>query len=485
MQQPISFRVIAGIMLLALGTRGAYISYNHYVNSDSVWTFQARAALHAAKEIRGDHTPTPGSSHQDAEAMFVHGVNGQTYLHLLIWQLCGTSSYVHMQWLQLLIDTLLTWPILLIGCLIGNKRVGLLAGITYAVFLPQLWLAVVPGYDFWATVGFIGSTYFCLVGFHQLPTNKANGCIYLLMGAFAAGLAACVRPTVILYPIFLTSMFGLSAFRNWRGNFLAGSMTVIGLCCGYLPVLIDNYVTYGQSCRPPSVTAHQFWCGVGQYPNSYGVVDDDGSILEFYERLTGRNGPKYQYSEDYVNVLKDQALTYVLAHPLHYTGCVIRRGVLIYSGMGLRQARLDADIWKTHADIVARRDLRGRDISRYGYIIGTLRYLARYPLLYALYPLLLLPVIGMMWSLLRERRLIVCLAATPLLYTICVFAPYYYCERCVIAAYAAAIPVWILGLDRLWDQCRSGITSRFAMWMKNRNMTHMPNNAAGASSMAA
>lgn len=453
--KPATFwRALGCIVLLAFLLRGLYFAYNHHVNANSTWTWQARAALHAAKRMVGEGSPTPGVGDQDADFMFAHGVNGQTYLHLFLYRIAGQSSYAHIQMLQLGLDGCLTLAVVLIGVLIGDRMVGLVAGLAYAVFLPQMWLAIVPGYDFWASAGFLASTCLFLWGIHKAESQPWMSLGWLFLGAWLAALAACVRPTVLLYPFsfgFLHLMLGRGP---WPTRVTGTAVLGVGTFLGHLPVLIHNYVTYGSAWRTPNVTIHQFWCGVGQYPNPYNVQDDDGSIREFYERLTGKTGPEYQYHEDYVRVLKREASAYLQAHPFHYAACVARRALHMLSGIGLRQARLDADVWKDHSEIVARRTLREQYITAHGFVVGVLLYLFRHLHLYTFYPLLVVPVLGFVAALVWERRALVWLAACPLLYSIAVFAPFYYCERCVIAAYAATLPVWVLGMSSLGIRLR-------------------------------
>src|SRR5262249_10507008 len=120
---------LLGVVLLALVLRGSYFLYNQWVNADSPWTWQARAALHAEKRFMGDTDPTPRMSDDAAEFMFVYGANGQTYLHIAIAWVCGKSSLTHMQVLQMFVDALLTLPIMFIGWTIGGRRVGILSGV--------------------------------------------------------------------------------------------------------------------------------------------------------------------------------------------------------------------------------------------------------------------------------------------------------------------------------------------------------------------
>jgi len=460
---------LALILLLALAVRGFVLAYNVQVNGDSVWTWQARAALHGAKLLTGDARPTPAIDDVAADFMFVYGVGGQTYLHLAWMACCGTSSYLHMQVLQLSVDTLLTLPIILIGWVLGGRKVGLLAGLGYAVFWPQVWLAVVPAYDFWASAGFIAATAQFLWGMRCQEDRQRAWLVWFCCGALTAALAACIRPTVLLYPAAWVGLWCLVARCTWLARCGGVAAVACGLFLGHLPVLVHGYYVFGAGVRPPGNAIHQFWCGVGQYPNPYGVADHDGSVCQFYERLTGRKGPDYQFSDDYVAVLKREATTYLQTYPGHYVSCVARRGALLVSGIGLRQARLDADVWRAQGDIVARREERGELVRQYGTVRGLLWYALRHPDMYASYPLLLLPCLGVCAAFVWQRRALVWLASMPLLYSVALFAPYYYCERCVISAYAAVVPVWVLGLVVLWEQAR-----RLCQWLAGRHRVEPP-----------
>lgn len=163
----------------------------------------------------------------------------------------------------------------------------------------------------------------------------------------------------------------------------------------------------------------------------------------------GRPAPLYGNSADYINVLTAEASVYVRAHPSHYGSCVLRRAMLISTGLGLRQASIDADIWKAADAVERRRAEREALAATHGRAVGLAIYAARHSGLYLAYPLLLVPPLGLLMAMVQPQRRLLLLAACPVLYTVLTLAPYYHCERCVISAFAAALPVWALGIVAL------------------------------------
>lgn len=176
--------------------------------------------------------------------------NGLAYIHILIAKICRKTSFLHLQVLQMVLDALLVFPIMRIGRIIGSERVSRLSGMAYAAFLPEIWLAAVPGYDFWASFGLIVSTWIFLESWTGIERGHKSYFLFIVPGSALIGFCGVVRSTVFFYPIFfilLTPLF----YKLPKARYaLAVVCALVGWSMAAVPKMIQNYRIYGTAKLP-------------------------------------------------------------------------------------------------------------------------------------------------------------------------------------------------------------------------------------------
>lgn len=439
-----------------MAVRFGYLAYNVSLKIPDGWGNQARACLYYGQVL----SKTPISdlagrlTIEEAHRLYLYDDNGLAFIHYLIGKVLGRTSFRRMQILHLLLDALLLFPIMGIGRSLGQNRLAILSGAAYSVFLPEIWLAASPGYDFWATLGLIVATWLYVKGFQTRPEELGRLLACFVLGTIIVVLSGIVRSTVIYFPFIFLPLFFIASKNSFRRKSLI-SLAVMGAwVIGLSPKLAQNYSTYGQFRVVRNSLGQNFWLGVGQFSNPYGIVPTDDGVKAFYTRFSGRRDTK---DVGYDQALVEKAREYVTTHPLQYLGSVTKRAAAILSGLSMRCSGVVADVYidspgsgLDYAEAHARGNEHKRLTQSYGQMIGNAFYLLQNPGRVRFVYLLLMPL-GLFFAFFWERQGIRWLAASPMIYTLMTLSPFDYTGRNVINAYASILPVCMLGLLELYD----------------------------------
>ncbi len=111
-----------------------------------------------------------------------------------LWKLTGSRRWWQIRVLQTIIDVLMCWLVYRIGNKLVGWRVGILAAIFYAMFLPGVEMAVRPHRDIWVTFLFIGSVSLTLEA-----VEKRSLLRFAAISA-ATGFVTLMRSTVVDKP---------------------------------------------------------------------------------------------------------------------------------------------------------------------------------------------------------------------------------------------------------------------------------------------
>ncbi|HYR89155.1 MAG TPA: hypothetical protein VE422_34080 [Terriglobia bacterium] len=405
-------------VVLAAIVRLTFLAYSEIANPNPVWSLDSRHQLQAADGILAGESDQPP---------YVDDV-GLRYVLVLLSPFGGASLF-RLQLLQVFLDSLLVAVAWRIGMLLGGLVTARLAAFLYAAFLPQVVLAVVPGYDGWATWALMLPTWLLLEG---LDTTRGRVAVCGFSAGFINNLLGIIRSTTTFFAPFTAVVLLCYGRRRLSAFVMTGWLVVM------LPLAAYNRSHFGEVRPIRGGWAHMFWAGVGQFANDYGIQSTDQSVYALYHRLSGKTNYNSQESDA---VLASAALNYLRDHPGHYMMSVPKRGFGIV---------FPKNYWGPWAD------------EFHPHYRDLLQTFARSPFEFALnYPVtaflgvagrimdwLVLPI-GAIWGILALWKRPQAVVFLPFLYTLATLAPVYVTPRNTTNAYAAILPLCSFGLVRL------------------------------------
>ncbi|MDH3686491.1 MAG: hypothetical protein OEP95_09710 [Myxococcales bacterium] len=180
-----------------------------------------------------------------------------------------------------------------------------LAGLGWAICVPQFRSTLTPGYDSLTSVVYIAAAVGLL---RHLRTGSLGG---LLVASVACGLGLWVRSYLFVLPVLLAGILVWPARAGWA------RVALFVLPCLLLGGAL-SFVRAPESGASSRLTRggvwHSFWAGVGQFENDRGVSDLDESVQAFAGRLAPDQDfrvPNYQYLPAYDATLRAEGLRFV------------------------------------------------------------------------------------------------------------------------------------------------------------------------------
>lgn len=459
---------IRWIFLTAVIVRVGYLILNVVVlDLPPYWGWMARMGFTSAVTSFGTTDPGPGfEQHFNFDPKTVGaswGVSdrGIIYPHLLMKALFGTTSYLMVQVLQILIDLAMLFPVMAIARSLGGRGTAVAAGFAYAVFIPHVWNVANPDYNVWLTFGLILSTWL-FIRFTVQRTGPLSWPTYLSFAAAftAIGMATNeFRSVALLVPLAMAGWLWLSEVAGARSFWLsrpaAGRLLVLAVAgvAVILAASATNRLVRGDSTPVRSTLGHSFWAGVGQFPNPFGVTDDDGAVARFYQKETGRADSSNTSGLEYNEWLTQRAIRFVSENPGLYLSMVARRGLMILFPNVAFTLVADYPSFSRQPEEIARIDRRQQLVARNGFLspktLDALVSIDPWYLVgvaFRLLVMVLLPLgVGGALVFAGNRRAAF-LASVPLAYLLVVFSPYYINIPVLISGWSATLPVWAAGL---------------------------------------
>ncbi len=338
-----------------------------------------------------------------------------------IWKITGSERWIYPRLIQIFIDVLMCYLIFIVGSQLFNARVGIVASLFYALFVPQIEMAIRPYRDAWVTYLFVTSMWYMLEMKHGGAKPWKKHLYTAGLGLLAA--AVCwMRSTVLLYPVALcVALYFLSSRREWWK--LSATLIVI-FALAYAPFIYRSNQNFGKPMATRGAFWHSFWGGIGQFNNPYRVVENDQKIFEFAKSLD----PQVQFdSPGYEQVLKTKAFELFRDHPFFYMSTVVRRAIVIAFpriGRGL----------------LMRSPPQAERIGA----LNRLGHLGEMVLMLADLGIGVLFVIGI-WVTRKKVSTLVAVIL-PFLYTLVTLAPFYVTGRNIANSYCSEIVLASLGL---------------------------------------
>ncbi|PIR20609.1 MAG: hypothetical protein COV45_05265 [Deltaproteobacteria bacterium CG11_big_fil_rev_8_21_14_0_20_47_16] len=240
---------------------------------------------------------------------------GHGILIIATWYLTGTQSLVPMQWIQIILDALMIFLVFGIGRRLFSDKVGLIAAALYALYLPEVYLAVLVRRDVWVSFGMITSFYCCV----RFTSDKRWR--WWLIASVVLSATAYFRSTVILYPFALG--LGLLGFVSLKRAAVATAIMTVIIILGLLPWGIRNYIVFdGRFLLTELNFAQSMWEGFGQFPNPVGAINND-VLTEKRMREDGYTGRFATF--EYEDFLKPKVFQTIKENPKWYLGTILQR----------------------------------------------------------------------------------------------------------------------------------------------------------------
>ena len=462
-------RNIFGIFLLALIFRTTLFGYNHlFLDLEPFWSWQARVGLILALSDFGEVPLT--AAFETSYKMSVEGAmrgwpvmdRGIVYVHLLLKALFGTTSYAILQSTHIIFDALLVFPIMSIAYYLSDsKKIMYSIGLLYSAFLPQLWLSIQPDYNAWLTTGYIVATwlYLKIVTFEFGKHHRGMLILYAVSLLVVVVCVNQIRSTIILLPIGMAAWFWVMTLLTTRPlvfpryNWLpALSLICVGILVLGISGTLNNMARENFS-PVRSTFGHAFWTGVGQYRNPYGLADSDGSVAEFYKKETGLvEVDGTTGGVEYNAWLTERGGQFIKENPVLYGSMVVRRALgIIFPNMPFTVIADKPSYDRTPIEI-DRTESRIKLQQKYGKLsattILTLALLDPFyivGLFCRMLLMVLLPLGCILFVILSDRRSLGLLALMPLAYHTITLSPIYVTPIILIPAYAAVLPVVVIG----------------------------------------
>lgn len=247
---------------------------------------------------------------------------GYSMLLAATWKLFGSKRWIYVRILQVLLDCVMVYLVYLIGRRAWNERTGLIAAGLYAVFIPQIELAVRPHRDAWVTFAYIVSVYILLKMLENEHRKKDLQAVVGLALILAA--TAWMRSTIVAYVGVCALAFFL--LRPFRKALLLSAVLISLFFVILSPLALRNYELFGRLMITRGAVWHSFWAGVGQFPNPYGMKENDEYIAQYFEE----RHPGIRYGRpEYEEALKGEAMKFLRDHPVWYAGTILKRALVI------------------------------------------------------------------------------------------------------------------------------------------------------------
>jgi hypothetical protein len=179
------------------------------------------------------------------------------------------------------------------------------AGLGWALFLPEFRSTLTPGYDSLPSLVYIAAVV------AALHFGRTGAGAWLAGAGIACGVGIWVRDYLFVLPLLLLPVV-IWLRRPALGPLLAFAVPVAVLAIALAGVRSPASGTTHRMIR--GGVWHTFWAGVGQFENDLGLVAEDESVQEFAgRRAPGENFrvPAYQYLPAYDEALGKAGREYV------------------------------------------------------------------------------------------------------------------------------------------------------------------------------
>lgn len=250
-------------------------------------------------------TDLPNLPHGKPE-LYYQRMPGYAVILASIYWITGKLSVLPAQYFSATLDSFAVFFVFLIGKLLFNNRVGVIAALLYALWLPAAWLSTVALPEALLSFFILGTTASMIS--LCFPWSKVRYTI--------AFIAATMFSTVATYltglTLFLPSVVGFATFlfRPVKVTILRALFVQLLVIFLVIPWGLHARKAGGSFRLTPPLFWQGIWEGWGELPNPWGLVFRD----EVYGEFVNKRGAPYASSQS-ERVAREYLLTTVFPSP--------------------------------------------------------------------------------------------------------------------------------------------------------------------------
>lgn len=213
-------------------------------------------------------TVTPNDRAEVIQPFIAYMMPGQGILLAGTYLVTGEYRYLWLQILQVILDSLSVVLLASIGTMLFDRRVGLLAAVLFAVYIPEARLIVTATRDAFMPMIYLSSAYFFVKGWKSQSATD-----YLWAGCCVA-IGAYFRSEILLLPLFVIGLHVVTG-RAFRPAIRWAVIATLPAVILLTPWTARNYEVFGRLIPTNSGLWVALWQSFGEYPNDFGAVNND------------------------------------------------------------------------------------------------------------------------------------------------------------------------------------------------------------------
>jgi 4-amino-4-deoxy-L-arabinose transferase-like glycosyltransferase len=251
----------------------------------------------------------------DFRPFIAYMMPGQGMLLAAANVISGRYRYIDLQVLQAIADALSVVMISVIGTILFGRRVGLLAALLCALYLPTARLAISATRDAWMPLIYIGVAFFFIKGW------KERRVVDFLLAGVVVACGSYFRSEILLLPVFLALGLLVLEWKRRRLALLAvvGFIPVVLLL---LPWSVRNAIVFDRVIPTNSGLWMAMWQSFGEYDNDFGASNSDMVTLQ---QMRAQGHPEAYDTPEYDDLFRDKVVQVLRSRPGWVIWTMVRR----------------------------------------------------------------------------------------------------------------------------------------------------------------
>ncbi len=247
----------------------------------------------------------------------------------LVWKVTGIRSTLVYLLFMILVELAVLVPFLLVVRNRVSPRVMFLTALLLALNVPLGRLVVSVSYDIYA---YYGSVLAFVAGVYLLENRHLMRMV--ILSALSSITILGREINLLLYPILCAAGLWPAIRERSRRLAVRAFLFLLPFLVVSAGVMVYRQITTGNPRPTRSMLWHSVWLGVGQFPNPYGLIYDDGAVIDYALKIDPTLEMK-DYSDDkpnshYEQSLRTAAKDLVARHPwLLVRNTIYRTGIVI------------------------------------------------------------------------------------------------------------------------------------------------------------